>query len=614
MFDAMKKIAIVSLLVSLFTGGCADFLEEDLITRESVESSFETEEGIESVIAGAYVSLRAWYGRENGWDFTEAGTDIYTWGADNRSPAFCTYNSTLANEEQQRSAAMWAELYTAVNTCNVILSLIPDSPMENKDLLMEREGEVRFLRAHYLWQITETWGDVVLDTLPTNQASHEAYRSSEEEFYNVIFTDLEKAQKMVAETPAEYGRISKPIVEAFLARMHLTRGNYSQAKIFADQVIENYGYSLEADWSDLWSPGNESTNSEVVWPIVYSDNLTTMTPRIMYYDEDEGAWILYDKEGIIQREGGNQGLVMWQYRYEEVPKSGMNRNLVDGRGFQRWMPTRFLIELFDASADQRFHGSFQDTWICNTLETSPLWQDEHRIDGVLVPVPAEKIGTYRYDIGDTAMILVNRSIPLSEKAQAKSRGPGGPLYYQPEAGYLTIDMDEMYKLNAEGQYASRAMFFPINKKYSDTTNLNIGEVAAGKRDIFVIRIAEMYLVSAEASMMDGDPTGAYGRLEELADARSFTADGAGLLAGYGVNSGADLDIDFILDERARELATEHLRWFDLKRTGKLVERLSAHNPDAAENIQDYHNKRFIPQSMLDAVFNKDDFQQNPGYN
>jgi hypothetical protein len=69
-----------------------------------------------------------------------------------------------------------------------------------------------------------------------------------------------------------------------------------------------------------------------------------------------------------------------------------------------------------------------------------------------------------------------------------------------------------------------------------------------------------------------------------------------------------------LDERARELATENLRFFDLKRTGKLVERVQAHNTDAALNIQDYHAIRFIPQEQLDAVRNTDEFIQNPGYN
>ena len=76
---------------------------------------------------------------------------------------------------------------------------------------------------------------------------------------------------------------------------------------------------------------------------------------------------------------------------------------------------------------------------------------------------------------------------------------------------------------------------------------------------------------------------------------------------------ADITLDFILDERAREFAGEQIRWFDLKRTGKLVERVKKYNPDGAAWIQDFHTVRPIPQAQLDAVTNKDEFTQNPGY-
>lgn len=70
---------------------------------------------------------------------------------------------------------------------------------------------------------------------------------------------------------------------------------------------------------------------------------------------------------------------------------------------------------------------------------------------------------------------------------------------------------------------------------------------------------------------------------------------------------------FLFSLRFNTLANEQQRFFDLKRTGKLIERVKKYNPDAAENIEDFHKLRPIPQDELDAIINKDEFQQNPGY-
>ena len=53
------------------------------------------------------------------------------------------------------------------------------------------------------------------------------------------------------------------------------------------------------------------------------------------------------------------------------------------------------------------------------------------------------------------------------------------------------------------------------------------------------------------------------------------------------------------------------RWFTLTRTGTLVERVRAHNPQGAPNIQDYHIVRPIPQEQIDRTFGG--YPQNPGY-
>ena len=74
---------------------------------------------------------------------------------------------------------------------------------------------------------------------------------------------------------------------------------------------------------------------------------------------------------------------------------------------------------------------------------------------------------------------------------------------------------------------------------------------------------------------------------------------------------ADLSLDFILDERARELTGETTRWFDLTRTHKLVERVQKYNPGGAANVKAFHELRPIPNNEI--LLSTGSMKQNPGY-
>jgi hypothetical protein len=81
-------------------------------------------------------------------------------------------------------------------------------------------------------------------------------------------------------------------------------------------------------------------------------------------------------------------------------------------------------------------------------------------------------------------------------------------------------------------------------------------------------------------------------------------------------SAGSIDMNFILDERAREFVGEQQRWYDLKRVfhngQDWVNYIQKYNPDVTI-IQPFHRLRPIPQAELDAIDNAAEFGQNPGY-
>jgi len=72
------------------------------------------------------------------------------------------------------------------------------------------------------------------------------------------------------------------------------------------------------------------------------------------------------------------------------------------------------------------------------------------------------------------------------------------------------------------------------------------------------------------------------------------------------------DVDYLLDERARELVAEEPRRLTLARMHELVERVKRYNKVSAPSIQEFHNLWPIPQSEIDANINSE-LTQNPGY-
>lgn len=132
-----------------------------------------------------------------------------------------------------------------------------------------------------------------------------------------------------------------------------------------------------------------------------------------------------------------------------------------------------------------------------------------------------------------------------------------------------------------------------------------GNLTSGRssKDYIVYRLAETYLLRAEAYLLKGEKKLAADDINKVR-----------LRANAKPVNEADVDIDYILDERARELISEEPRRRTLMRMGKLVERVKKYNmnEETRNTISDKHNLYPIPQEAIDANFSVK-IEQNPGY-
>ena len=110
----------------------------------------------------------------------------------------------------------------------------------------------------------------------------------------------------------------------------------------------------------------------------------------------------------------------------------------------------------------------------------------------------------------------------------------------------------------------------------------------------VIRLAELYLIKAEAELATGGD--ALGTINQLRAARA--------IEGKDNSISGTVTIETILKERALELCGEYQRWFDLKRTHTLIDHVKAYNAQASGNIAVKHYYRPIPLSELEVVTNR----------
>lgn len=142
--------------------------------------------------------------------------------------------------------------------------------------------------------------------------------------------------------------------------------------------------------------------------------------------------------------------------------------------------------------------------------------------------------------------------------------------------------------------------WPFSRKWDYGQDIDLSD-GYQYNDLIYMRLAETYFLKAEAQLALNDPGGAATTLNiirERSNATPITA--------------ADVDIDFILDERSRELLAEEQRRCTLLRTGRWLERTRAHNHNGGATVRDIDVLFAIPQDVIDANLTLP-MENNPGH-
>lgn len=590
-------ITILLLTVGLFHACDLDEYNPSGVTAETV---FSTPEGFETLVNACYVNLRKeFYGTEDILLMTEGGTDCWF----NNEKSFYNKQTTrymnLASDLTKFNNP-WKRMYDPINLCNAAIGRADGAGFPNDSIRDAKVAEAHFLRAYYNWMIVEQWGGVILRTEETAGPVLSAQRSSVDDFYEVILDDIDFAVSHLPMSQVEIGRPDKKAALALQARLALTRAAYfdpttpeavtyyTLAKTAATELITNkamYGVDLYPDFSDVFKPANNKANTECLFKVTHSATSSYNgddTPNRLH------LWFLSDYSSYC----------------------GVSLNLADGNDQSNsrgpgLMPTLYQLDVFNEDMDARYYASFQEAFFCNYVmdPTSPIKIDKKRWttseitrfkkDNTVIKT------TTTINTGDTALFFTKKGI--ADKARRN---------------YGVVDKYDLYDVGNTDSILTTELnaHHPQLRKYLDPNRSNVNFDFC-TQDVILIRLAEMYLIAAEAEYYLNNKPQAKDWINVLRTRAAIKAP-VNMTDSMQVTEN-DLSPAFFLDERARELTGEHLRWFDLVRTFRRtptawVEWIKAKNPNILD-VKTHHMYRPIPQIEVETMLNFDAFGQNPGY-
>lgn len=554
----LKNIIYSALAVSTLTlTACSDSYLD-----EKMFSSYGTDvSDVEAKVIGLhykYAALWGWSDRQGFTGIWQDGTDVGAPGdIEGVETPFYQYGSL--NSENGGVSHLWTSLYSIINSANIIIN------QAGVDAAAKAEAE--FFRAYSYNLLVTLWGPVPLLTESRAEPRTNFTRNAVAEVDAVITADLNDAIANLPEVgkTKTQNRINKDCARILAGEAFNRMGKYSEAEAAVTPTITSGNYKLisERYGKFLGDAGD-----------YYSDMFRWGNQR-RSQGNTEGIWVFqmeYERDVTGGTIAAPQQRRNWVAAFHKI--DGMvNADSLGGRGNGRLRLSNYVK-----------YGVYQEGDIRNS---------NHNIRRIL----------YYNKPNWSSTIYVKDGFKVAE-------GTAGATALNVKTG------DRAYWTVAD----TLNVMYPHTTKWGgyDTTD-DFGWALI--KDWPVMRLADAYLLRAEARIQQNNTAGAAEDINVLRD-RAFKEYRAKTgNATAGAVTAAQMNMDFLLDERIRELVGEENRRYTLVRTGKLAERVKMIMDKWAEGAENKKITGFdaakhclLPIPLSEIQLNKDaDLQQNPGY-
>ena len=381
-------------------------------------------------------------------------------------------------------------------------------------------------------------------------------------------------------------------------------------------LTESRGDNIRTDW--------QRTPKEEVWQAMEADLLFAAANL-----PDIGGSDIRLMKGTAQHLLAELYLTMREYQKAKTEATKVitnsNYRLITARyGLNASRPGTPFTDMFIEGNSKRSQGNTEALWVI---------QNELNVNGGEGNTMMRRSWVNRYyswTIGGRAPIVVSvdnggrgigRLSPtrfaLSLYSPGDDRGsvyawryfyiinnpnPNGiPTGTNPRTGQPYKLGDTLFMNSTSNETLSQANW-PSTRKWDNAQPAPLDVVDREYNDQVFLRSAETYLLLAEANFRLGDMQGAADAINVLRNRAKATPITA-----------ADVTLDFILDERSRELFSEEDRRYALLRAGKWFDRTKAYNKIAGSRIALRDTLFPIPQNVIDANLTLP-MRQNPGFN